>query len=227
MFSLKLCALVALAGVTMHAQTSQPVPAVRGIGQATVSAMPDKATVDLAVETRAATAQDAASQNATITAAVLTAVQAILGTGDNIHTLNYSLNPVYTNPPNGGPATLTGFSVSNTVEVDTGNLALVGKIIDTGVQAGATRVLGLTFGLKDPDPLRQQALQQATVQARAHATTMVTAAGLRLGSVILIVEGTTAVPVGTTVAAASAATPIQPGTVSVTATVTMDFQILQ
>ena len=226
MFSFKLCVVMGIVAITMQGQTSQPVPAVRGVGQATVSTAPDKVTVDLSVETRATTAQDAASQNATITATVLSSVQAILGPGDNIHTLNYSLSPIYTNPP-GGAATLTGYSVSNTVEVDTGNLGLAGKIIDTGVQAGATRVLGLTFGLKDPDPLRQQALQQATVQARAHATTMVSAAGLHLGSVIAIVEGASAMPVGTTMGAASASTPIQPGTVSVTATVTMDFQIAQ
>ncbi len=228
MFRLKLCLLFAVAGMVTQAQTSQAVPAVRGIGQASVSATPDKATVDLAVETRAATAQDAASQNATITSTVLSTVQAILGQADTIHTLNYSLSPVYTYPSAGGPGILTGFSVSNTVEVDTGNLGLAGKIIDTGIQAGATRVQGLTFGLKDSEPTRQQALQLATIQARAHASTMVAAAGLKLGNVISIVEGMTSAPVGmTTTAGAGVATPIQPGSVSVTATVTIDFQIAQ
>lgn len=221
MFSLRLCAVLAVLGISLQAQTSQAIPAVRGIGQATVAADPDMVTVDLAVETRATTAQDAANQNGTITAAVVSAVQAILGTSDKVYTLNYSLGAVYNNT-----GTLTGFSVSNTVEVKSYNQALAGKILDTGIQAGATRVSGLTFGLRDPDPVRQQALQQATTQAKAHATAMAAAAGLKLGSVISIVEGYSSSPVGTTMAlGAAATTPILPGSVNVTATVTMDFQI--
>jgi uncharacterized protein YggE len=229
MSSLKVCTLVAVIAIAIQAQTSQAIPAVRGIGQAAVSGTPDKATVDLAVDTRATTAQDAASQNATITASVLMALQKVLSPGDNIRTLNYSLAPVYSYPSGGSAGTLTGYSVSNTVEVTTGSLALVGKLLDTGTQAGATRVQGLTFGLKDPEPLRQQALQQATIQARAHAATMVAASGLRLGNVITIVEGTTTSPVAGTVAGAadSTTTPIMAGSVTATATVTMDFQLLQ
>jgi hypothetical protein len=213
---------------TVQAQTAQATPTVRAVGTATINSTPDQATVDFSVVTQATTAQGAASQNATITNTVLTALQQVLGANANIHTLNYSLSPVYSSPPNGGQGTLIGFSVSNTVEAVVSSLALVGQVIDAGTQGGASRVQGLTFGLRDPEPVRQQALQQAAIVARAHAVAMTAGAGLHAGSVIDIVEGAATTPVSTPVAgtAAAATTPIEPGTVTITATVTVDFAIV-
>jgi uncharacterized protein YggE len=205
---------------------------IRAIGDAKVSGKPDQAQVGLAVTTQAATAQDAAAQNANQTTAVLTALKQLLGANADIKTLNYSLSPVYNYPRDGGAPTLTGFTANNTVEATVGDLSLPGKIIDTAIQAGANRVDGLRFSMKDDQPLRGQALRAAGLQARSHADAIALGLGVRLGAVIAASEGYT---IGTLagdtarsgIAAAAPPTPVQPGSVDVSATVTLEIEIAQ
>jgi uncharacterized protein len=75
------------------------------------------------------------------------------------------------------------------VRVATGDLSIVGQIIDTGVQGGANQVSNLQFGLKDDQPAQAQALSMATAQAKAHADAMAAGGGLHTGSFHSIEEG--------------------------------------
>jgi uncharacterized protein YggE len=200
-------------------------PAVRATGNASVFAAPDQAIVDISVSTRATTAQAAGTQNATQTAAVLSALTQLLGSNANIKTVNYSLTPVYNTPINGTPS-LVGFNASNTVEVTLASVNTVGQVIDTATQAGATSVGGVRFTLKDPEPLRRQALQQATTVAKSHADAMAAALGGSTGNIILVQEGSTVQPVVFAGAAPVAtSTPIMSGLVEVDATVTLEAQL--
>jgi len=205
---------------------------IRAVGDAKVSGKPDQVQVDFAVLTQSATAQAAAAQNATQTTAVLTALKQLLGANADIKTLNYSLSPVYNYPRDGGVPTLTGFTASNTVEATVGDLSLPGSVIDTAIQAGANRVDGLRFSLKDDQPLRAQALRSASLVARAHADAIALGLGVRLGAVSAAAEGYS-VSVGVNdsarfgAAPAAAPTPIQPGSVDITATVTLEIEIAQ
>jgi hypothetical protein len=139
---------------------------------------------------------------------------------------------VYNYPRDGGAPTLTGFTANNTVEATVGDLSLPGKIIDTAIQAGANRVDGLRFSMKDDQPLRGQALRAAGLQARSHADAIALGLGVRLGAVLAAAEGYT---VGTLagdtsrsgIAAAAPPTPVQPGNVEVSATVTLEIEIAQ
>jgi uncharacterized protein YggE len=210
-----------------QAQTTSPRKIIRAIGEATVTATPDYAQLAIAVDTRGATAQEAAAQNATVAAAVLQALKSLLGANADISTVNYTLAPVYNYPPNGAP-TLTGYTVSNTIQINLTNLAIAGQVIDTATQAGANRIQSLSFTLKDPDPVKAQALQQAVQRARNHANAMALGLGLHLGNVAIVQENGSPqiVPVMQAGAAAAATTtPIQTGTVSVSVSVTVDFEI--
>ncbi len=223
-------ALLVTVGVAAHAQVAaQRRPSVRAIGASTITTAPDQAIVNFAIETRSNTAQDTAAQNATQTTAVLAALQSLLGAGADIRTTGYSVSPVYTYPA-GGQGVLSGFSATNSIQVTTTNLSQVGKLLDTGTQAGATRVQGLTFGLKDPEPVRLQALRQASQKARTHADAIAAGAGLHLGAVIALDEGGSPprviTPVLSGAPAAAPTTPIDPGTVSVTATVNMEIELV-
>ena len=223
---------VILAVTPMLAQTTVlPRRLIRSVGQGTASGKPDQAQVDLAVVTQAATAQDAAAQNANQTTAVLNQLKQLLGANADIKTLNYSLSPVYVYPRDGSPATLTGFTANNTVEATVGDLNLAGKIIDTAIQAGANRVDGLRFSIKDDQPLRIQALRSASLQARSHADAIALGLGVRLGAVIAAAEGYSSGIVSadrvSLTAGAAAPTPVQPGSIDVTAAVTLELEISQ
>jgi uncharacterized protein YggE len=200
---------------------------IQAAGSATRSVKPDMAQLNIGVVTQAATAQAAADQNATLTDAVIKALEKVLGSAGTIQTLYYSISPRYTNTQ---PATLVGYTVNNTVQVTTTNVSLVGPLIDAGNAAGANSVSGPYFGLQNSDPEVQLALAAASKQALAHASAIASGLGARVGLVISAQEGSTVRPVleGSAGGLASAvSTPIQTGTVTVSANVTVSVALLQ
>src|SRR5437667_7086188 len=110
-------ALVALSTLSMQAQTPPRRQFVRASGDVSVFVAPDQVIVDAGVSTQGRTAQDASSQYATQAAAVVTALNQLLGTGADIKTLNYFVGPNYQYPSGGGTPTVTGYTASITVEV--------------------------------------------------------------------------------------------------------------
>src|SRR4051794_13655076 len=80
---------------------------VQATGNATLTANPDQAQIDVGVVTVGATAQDSAQQNATQTTAVITAVKNILGAGGTVQTVSYYVQPRYTNSQ---PSTINGYT---------------------------------------------------------------------------------------------------------------------
>jgi uncharacterized protein YggE len=220
--------LTALALFSFTGLAQQRPGYVQAVASATVSVTPDQAQIQFAVVTTATTAQAASSQNATQVTAVLAALTGLLGPSANIQTLSYSLSPNYTYPQNGQPV-LTGYTASNTVQVIVTDLSVIGKLIDTGIQAGANRVQGLSFGLQNDMPSRQQALKMATVQAKSNADAMASGLGMTTGAVLSITEGSVVAPTPLNLAAAtpSATTPVETGVVNVSATVTLQIAISQ
>jgi uncharacterized protein len=218
--------LLTLASASLCAQNTMLRGAfVHAVGQSTVSVKPDLARIDFSVVTQAATAQDAASQNATRAASLISQLQLFSPNAD-IRTLNYSVTPNYTYPRDGGLPTLVGYTVSNTIRLTTSDLANAGAIIDRGIQAGANQVSSLQFGLKDDQPARAQALRQATAQAKAHADAMAAGAGLHTGTYRSIQEGVVVDAVKAPVGVAAPSTPIVSGSVDIEATVTIEVDLV-
>ena len=220
--------LVTLAWWAASAAQSAPpgtTASVRATAEATASAKPDRARVVIGVVTRAATAQTAAAENARQVAAVLAALRQTLGPGAGMQTVNYSLAPDYRYPREGGTPSLAGYTATNGVEVTVDDMDYVARVIDTAAQSGANTVQSLRFLLRDERALREQALKKATVEARARAEAMASAAGLRVVRIVSIEEGA-APPVRPVreialVAGPAPATPVEPGTLEIRATVTV------
>jgi uncharacterized protein YggE len=211
----------------LWAQTAQSGRHLVGAsGQAIVSVKPDQAKLDVGVVTQAATAQDAAAQNATQVESVLAQLRTVLGSAADIKTIGYSLSPNY-RYPQGAPPVLMGYTASNTVEVVMTDLSLIGRTIDAASQAGANNVQGLQFRIQDEEPVRQQALGMAAKQAKAHAQAIASGIGASLGAVVFAQEGG-----GVTVRAltntpdATAHTPIETGLVQIQATVSIQVELI-
>ena len=214
-----LCILAA----TAFAQT--PPPSITAVGTSSISLPPDLARVNVGVFTQASTAEDASSTNATQTSAVITALQALLGTNASIKTINYSLSPMYNNPAPGQSARIIGYTVSNTVEITLTNLVKIGKTIDTAIQSGANQVQGISFDLQDRNPPTAQALKAAAASARSQADAIASGLNVHTGAVLHASEGVnTSTPVFGAVGAAPT-TPIQTGLVVIQASVTLEVAI--
>jgi uncharacterized protein YggE len=218
--------LLMLSCSAMAAQTA--VPSVQANGTATLTAKPDQAQLDVGVVTDGATAQDASQQNASLTNTVQAALSKVLGSAGTMQTVSYYVTPRYSNTPN-QPSVIIGYTASNTTRVTTTDLAQIGVLIDAANQAGANSVGGLSFGLQNPEPLVELALTQATKQATAHAVAIATGLGGKLGSVLSAQEGSSYAPVvvGGSGPGVAVTTPVQTGTVTVYATVTIQVGLVQ
>src|SRR4051812_39434025 len=115
---LRFCLIFTVTMIAVQAQIQAPAT-VQATGTASISVAPDQAQFTAGVVTTGSTAQDAAQQNATQTAAMLTALKAVLGNNGTVQTVGYSVSPRYTNSQ---PATIIGYTASNTVQVTTTNL---------------------------------------------------------------------------------------------------------
>ena len=210
----------------MAAQTA--VPSVQANGSATLTAKPNQAQLDVGVVTNGATAQEASEKNANLSDTVQAALSKVLGSAGTLQTVSYYVTPRYSTTPN-QPSVIIGYTAGNTVRVTTTDLSQIGLLIDAASQAGANSVGGLSFGLQNPEPLVEQALTLATKQATAHAAAIAAGLGGKLGAVISAQEGSSYTPiaVGAPGAGAAVTTPVQTGTVTVYATVTIQVGLAQ
>lgn len=130
-------------------------------GTATTSISPDLVSIQFGVDTQAKTAKDASGANSQMMNAVVSAVENLGISKDEISTAGYNISPIY-NQTKPDPYTgvinqvLAGYKVSNMLLVKTTKSSLAGDIIDAAVQAGANRVDSVSFSLS---PQQQQNLQ--------------------------------------------------------------------
>src|ERR671930_199953 len=93
---LRFGSLIMFSAMGLLAQAQGP-GTVQATGTATISVAPDQAQFTAGVITQGASAQDAAQQNATQTAAMLNALKSVLGTSGTVQTVGYSVSPRYNN----------------------------------------------------------------------------------------------------------------------------------
>jgi uncharacterized protein len=197
---------------------------VQATGNANISVNPDQAQITVGVVTDGTTAQDAAQKNASLTTTVLAALKQVLGAAGTVQTATYSVYPRYNTPG----TQIAGYTASNSLQATSNDLSIIGALIDAANQAGANSVGGLSFGLQNPEPTKQQALTQAAKIARAHADAIAAGLNAKTGAVVSAQENATYTPVIAGAApGAAATTPIQTGQVTVTATVTVTVQLSQ
>jgi uncharacterized protein YggE len=218
---------------TAPAQASGDVDpfSIRVTGDATVVATPDQADIDVAVITRGDTAKRAAAANAHETRRVLVEIERLIGSAGTTRTIGYSVHPEHRYPREGREPQVSGYVAANVVRVSVSQLEQVGELIDLAIGTGANRVQRVNFTLKDEQPVYAQALHQAATRARSEADALAAALGLRIQRVLSAVEEPTAVqPLMETfrtanLAAESATTPVEPGTIEVEARVLVTFEV--
>ncbi|MDR7417803.1 MAG: SIMPL domain-containing protein [Armatimonadota bacterium] len=194
-------------------------------GHGRIEVSPDQASVSVGGQAQRATAAEAAAEvNRTATQAL----ERIRGLGiraDAIRTSAVQVFPIYSTPRDGSAPQITGYRATSMLTVTVADLSLVGRVIDASIQAGANLVHGISFGLRDASRARNEALTLAVRDARDKGEAIAQAAGLRISGIERIVEeGASVQPREMRVAAAPVPTPVEPGTVSVTAQVTVVFR---
>jgi len=228
-------AVLALTGLPLQARpqdrTNRPerdVITVTGTGETQSS--PDIAYVTVGVLTDAKRAQDAAQENAALTEKVMQALRQQDIPDNDLQTSNYSVQPYYGEAKGRPSPPIVGYQVSNQVRATVRRLNTVGRVIDAALAAGANNVLSVFFGLEKRSKAEQEASARAVENARARAEAMARAARVRIAGVVRIEEPPAFRPVpmmagARFMAAEAAQTPISPGELTISATVTVTFSI--
>jgi uncharacterized protein YggE len=208
---------------------------VYSTGSATSSVMPDLVTVQFGVDTESKTAQDAISSNSQMMNTVVSAVENIGISKDEISTAGFSIYPVYEDSvpdPKTGvhQSILTGYRASNTLYVKSSKLSMAGIIVDTAVGVGANRVDNISFSLS---PEKQQTIQddllgKAVLNAKSRAEKAIDPLGQKIIGVKMVSLSEFNVPSPPVYYGASLAeksTPIFTSNQQVTTTVNVTFLI--
>lgn len=223
-----LAALLLAAG-SASGQSGPPMIVVSATAE--VEVVPDRASLRVAVETRGRTAAEAATANARIQTAVLSAIRRAGVADAHLRTSSVNVSPVYEYPREGGRPTLAGYQATNGVDVQIQDLSKIAAVLDASLGAGATNVNGPHFSIADPSVPRRAALESAVKRARADAEAMASAAGVRIASVLDISTGELDTPPVefarrmVSSLAADTPTPVESGRITVRAAVTVRFAI--
>jgi uncharacterized protein YggE len=202
-------------------------------GQGSIAVDPDLAHVTLGVVTQAPEAEEAQAKNATNMRNILAALGEMGIKGEDVETSYFNVYPVYRYDQEKGDQ-LTGYRVSNTISVKLKDLPKVGEIIDVAIKAGATNVNSVRFALTDEEPWLEKALTLAVEKGRRKAEVMATAAGEKLGPIMVIRDPNTQfepyfgkgeMMLMSATADRGMPTPIQPGKLEITAAVEMVFAL--
>lgn len=215
----------------------EPIPSLTVHGSADVSVEPDRATVRLGVSIQRPEAAEAQQEANQVAGRILESLNRTGIEAEAIQTSQLQLSPVYANPdPRSSQPEeprMVAYRASNVVSVRLEDLSKIGPAIDAGLKAGANRLEGLQFGLKNDLPAREDALRQAVEEARSKAQTMADALGVRLVEVLSLDEGGVSIDVprmafarGMAFAeAASVPTPVASGQITVSAQVTLRYRL--
>jgi uncharacterized protein YggE len=199
------------------------------IGQGSVSASPDIARANLGVQVTASTVTEATQQNNKTMDAVLAQLKAAGIAAKDIQTSNYNIYPQRNNPGPNGPGEVTGYQVTNMVQITIRNLNQVGQILDQAIQAGANNVDNISFDFSDPAQLQLQALDRAIADAQSRADQLAKSSGVQRGEVLsmseIISSGPGPQPRIMAAQLESSAVPIQAGSSEVQAQVQVVYAI--
>ncbi|MCR5183368.1 MAG: SIMPL domain-containing protein [Opitutales bacterium] len=184
-----------LAPMAFAAENSVPVRSVAVEGEGTVFMKSDMATIRMAVETRDPSASRAVRDNAVLTTKVREALIAKGFSPESITTINYR---VYRQTRSSKSSFSSGgieeFVVDNSIRLVLRDLSRVGEAIDVAVGAGVNNVYSISFLAENIEESQKQARNAAIENAREIAGQMATTAGAKLGKVLRIADGNSAVP---------------------------------
>ena len=216
-------AAVAFVGVGRPDFARGSAPSGRAVtvtGTGSVESVPNRAGFSVGVSSDASTARAALAANADKAASVIDALRAAGIAKADLQTTDVTVSPRWDNR-----GRQNGFTAHSSLQVDVANVSHAGAILDAAVAAGATETSGPSFDRSDRSQLYRNALKAAFADAREKAATLAGEADASLGAVQRIEESPGVQPMPLFSAAKESATPVEPGTTEVQATVTVTFSL--
>lgn len=185
-------ATAVLLALAVPAAAQDNPPTLSASGEGVESAAPDMAVVTLGVLSQAPTAREALDGNNADMDKVIQAVRGQAIADKDISTTGFSINPVYSRPPQPRageePAEpkIVAYQVSNQIRIVVRDIDKTGAVVDSAVTAGANQAGSINFDIDGRQGLTDKAIAAAIADARRKAELMAEAAGVRLVRVLNI-----------------------------------------
>jgi len=198
--------------------------------------MPDKAELWFGIETNSSSALEAQTKNKEITQSIIDALKTAGVLESDMETINYNMYPRQIWDEKTYTYKTEGYSVSNTIKLNTKDFSKIGSYIDLAVRNGATNINSVSFSLSTEIETAEKAdaLKQASLAAKSKAESMAEPLGAKITKIKSVSESNfyyrpyDYMMKGATVmeqASNAAAVPILPQKVSITADVTVVYEI--
>ncbi|SDI54228.1 SIMPL domain-containing protein [Lutimaribacter saemankumensis] len=227
MRQLLICALLTLAPAAAWSEDLARVLTVTGTGE--VARAPDMAVIRVGVVAQDKSASTALSRTSE---AMVRMQQRLAEQGieaRDIQTTQLSLTPVYENASGTRTRKIIAFEAMNAVLVRVRDLPSTGAVLGTLVEDGANRIDGISFTLQDSQESMDEARRRAVADARRKAEVLADAAGVELGALRDLREAGGGAPrpmmMERMAMDAAASVPIAEGEISLSATVTMVYEL--
>ncbi len=200
-------------------------------GEGKVSGEPTLAQVDVGLFSEGKEVAEAQAENSRKANEIIAGMKALGVAEQDMQTSNYSIQPKYDYKD--GKQTVSGYVVSQNVNVKVRDLKKVGAVLAKVGERGANQVNGVQFTIDDPTTLKQAARKKALEDAQKKAEELASALGVRIVRVTTFSESAGQLPVmpynyrtADVVMGGPAPSPeIQTGTLDVVSRVSVTFEI--
>ena len=208
-------------------------------GEGQVTEVPDTATLYVGVTQTSSNVVDAKSKTNTVVNKVIADIKALGISEKDIKTTNYSINPNYGTGdavpmlyPIRGGNNITGYTVTQNLEVKIKKVDKANNVIDVVTKDGANLLGGINFTFSDElsEKLENKARKEAVDNAKKKAQNLAHVSGIKLGRIVNVVETSNFprfMPMAKTLQTtdeASSETQITPGENTVTVNVTISYE---
>jgi uncharacterized protein YggE len=158
-------------------------------GHGEVSIPPDTASISIGVDVTKPTLAEAQAQATEQATAVIATLKDAGIASKDIQTTYYNVNILYDTSKHGDPTKITGFEITNQLQVTVRDTAILGQVLDKVVKSGANNISGVSFYVDDQTAAAREARRFAVEDAMTKAEELAAAAGLTRGPVLTIYEG--------------------------------------
>ena len=214
-----------------HGDDRQPKRFIALSATGTVKTTPDKVEISTGVTSQGETAKEALERN---TQAMTEVVAALKDEGldpKDIQTSEFTVMPLREAYKEGQSPKIIGYQVTNAVQISLRDPKKLGAILDKVVSVGANEINSISFGVSEPEAMKDEARKLAMQEAIANAELYAEAAGVKLGRVLTINEDQAGMPPPRPYARAAmemkadAAAPIEAGTALVEVRISVTFEL--
>lgn len=210
--------------------TSNNPRSITIVGTSEILVSPSMAFVNIGVTTFSSKAADAQNKNAEKMEQVFDILLKLGIKEDDMKTTAYYISAHY--DYNNNSSRMTGYDVTNSIQVTVRDLSLVSEVLDKTVEQGANLVNSISFGIteEEKENIYNEALVKALASAKTKAGALAESEGITLTIPARITEGTPEYVIPTerdfeqSGKAEDATTPISGGTLKVKASVTAVYE---